>query len=102
MTWDDADVGRVLRESAAYRAVRALLTAADAAMAHSSLARALPRRVPLAQLGLILVIASLTHGVLVSGVPPSMAPAGRYLFAGLGLVAGAALAVVLPGRSATQ
>lgn len=88
---NDAEVERLVHRSAAFRAVRAWLLAADATVASSALARARPRRVPLRSLGVLLLTASVTHAVLEALVPAATAPAGRYLFAVAGAVTGALL-----------
>jgi len=95
---NDAEVERLAQRSAAFRALRALLLAADAAVASSAFARAIPRRLPLRSLGVLLLAASVTHAVLEALAPAAAAPAGRYLFAVSGAIAGAVLLGVSRSR----
>ena len=88
---NDADVERLVQRSVAFRAVRAGLAALDASFAASAARRALPDRVSRRALGILLLTASLTHAVLETWLPPTLAPAGRYLFAVAGGAVGALL-----------
>jgi hypothetical protein len=88
---NDADVERLVQRSAAFRVVRAGLAAVDASFASSAARRVLPGWVSRRSLGILLLTASLTHALLETLLPPALAPAGRYLFAVAGGVAGALL-----------
>lgn len=90
----DIEVERLVQRSAAFRTIRAVFLRLDAAVSTSTLVRRLSRRIPLESVGLLLTVASLTHALLVSSVPPQLAPAGRYLFAVVGLAVGLPLFVV--------
>jgi hypothetical protein len=83
----DADVERVVSRSVLFRSARAALVSVDAAAASSSLVRWV-RRAGRPTLGGVLLVASATHGVLVSFEPAATAPAGRYLLAAVGLIGG--------------
>ena len=85
---NDAELERLAQESTAVRILRRALVAVDAAAASSAIARAMPRFLGLRTSGLILVIAALTHAGIITVIPKTLAPAGRYLFAVIGLAAG--------------
>jgi hypothetical protein len=90
----DAELERLAQESAAVRILRWAFLALDAATTSSTIARAMPRFLGLRTAGLILLIAAVTHAGIITFVPATLAPAGRYLFAAIGLVAGALLLVI--------
>ena len=90
----DRQVTRIVQRSAVFRMVRSVLTRIDAAIPSSAVARVVRQRPTLGHVGMLLLVASLTHALLVSFVPATLAPLGRYLFAIAGLtVAGAFLAL---------
>lgn len=87
----DAEIEHIVQRSAAVRAVRWIFLMLEAAVASSVVARALPRQLTLRSAGVILITAAVTHAAIVSFVPASAAPAGRYLFSVSGILAGALL-----------
>jgi hypothetical protein len=87
---NDADVEQIVARSGLFRAARRALLAIDTAIASSALARHISS-FPRPALGGVLIVAAVTHGVLVSMVPAEGAPVGRYLFAIAGAAAGAVL-----------
>jgi hypothetical protein len=90
----DAEIDQIVQRSAAVRIVRRAFLALDAAAGSSALARAIPRFLGLRPTGLVLITASITHAGLISFVPAATAPAGRYLFAVIGLVTGGTLLII--------
>jgi hypothetical protein len=87
----DADAERLVERSAVFRAVRQVLRALDAASASSATARVIAKGLSRQSLGILLLAASVTHAAIITFVPPSSAPAGRYLFAIAGALVGALL-----------
>ena len=88
---NDADVERLIQRSAVFRLARAVLVAIDDAVASSIVARVVTQRLSLDALGVILLVAGATHAAIVTLVPIATAPAGRYVFAIDGGIAGALL-----------
>lgn len=86
---NDAEVEAIVLRSRLIRAARDLLTAADRVCARSRTIAILARRWTARDLAVVLAIASVVHGVIVSFEPLASAPFGRYLLAGLGLAAAA-------------
>ena len=87
----DADAARLVQRSTVFRAVRQVLRALDAASASSATARVVGKGLSRQSLGILLLAASVTHAALITFVPPSSAPAGRYLFAIAAALVGALL-----------
>ena len=98
----DAEIVGVIQRSGAFRAVRAVLLTADAAVASSAIARAWPRQPSSRAVGVVLLTAGVTHGVLAALTPAVTAPAGRYVFAVAFALVGAVLLRVRDPRSKEQ
>jgi hypothetical protein len=90
---NDAEVERLVSRSAVFRAARAGLTAVDASIASSAIVRSLDVLLSRQSLGLVLIVAGVTHGALEMLAGPASVPAGRFVFALSGLAAGALLLV---------
>jgi len=92
----DADAERLVAGSAVFRWARAALAAVDTATASSSGVARLRRA--RAAPGAVLIVASIVHAALVPFEPIAVAPAGRYVFAAVGALAGVLLLVIPRSR----
>jgi hypothetical protein len=88
----DVDAERLVAGSAVFRGARAALSAVDAAIASSSAVGGLRRARPAP--GAVLIVASIVHAALVAFEPAAVAPAGRYVFAVVGALAGVLLLAI--------
>ena len=90
----DAELERLAQDSTAVRMLRRAFQALDAAVSSSAIARAIPRFLGLRTGGLILIIAAVVHAAIVTSIPGTLAPAGRYVFAVIGLAAGGLMLIL--------
>jgi hypothetical protein len=103
---NDAAAARLFRDSVLFRAVRAFFERVDAAGRRSRLLPVLFQRPSRAQAGVLILVASLVHGALVTFVPATLAPLGRYGLATAGALCGALMIAIArmhrdPARSSS-
>lgn len=96
---NDAEVERLVVQSALVRAARAALVALDRVTARSAVVAFALQPWPVRTIVGVVLIASLVHAAIVTFVPAESAPPGRYLLAAIGLLSAAALSVAAGRRS---